>query len=277
MTSQIASTQSGDIEYTFKGSGPTILHLHGQSQDCNSDNGYDAFIGAGFSILTPSRPGYGHTPASVGVSAEKGADAMAALLDNLKIEQVDVMAVSGGGPIAIFFAANHPERVRRLVLVSALSKPWKDKARYETVRKFYGKSFPVMWTMLRFFSTVFPGMVARTTIALFSKHDPGDFMKHITKTDIKTLLRLYKCPAYTEGPLIDLKIQPGVDVLNKIKAPTLVVHSKEDKSVEFENAEYSVQNIPAAELFVSPTWSHFPWFGPHAPEALNKVVSFLKS
>lgn len=47
-------------------------------------------------------------------------------------------------------------------------------------------------------------------------------------------------------------------------------------SVDFENAEYSVQNIKSAELYISLTWSHFPWFGPHGGEKLDGVISFLK-
>lgn len=278
MTAKIASTTSGNIEYTLKGSGPTILMMHGQSQDCNADDGYDAFISAGFSMLTPSRPGYGKTPASVGNSAEKAADAMVNFINYLKLDKVDVIAVSGGGPTAIFLAANHPEKVRKLVLVSALSKPWQNKERYETVKKFYSsKSFPIMWSMIRVSSLIFPKSTARRAFLLFSTHDPDDFMKHVSKQEIKTLLRLFKNPAYAEGSLIDLKSQPEVPVLNKIMAPTLVAHSKEDRSVDFENAEYSAESIKSSELFVSPTWSHFPWFGPHSKEELDKVISFLKS
>ena len=276
MVTNIAHTGMGDIEYTLKGNGPTILVMHGQSQDCNADDGYDTFIKAGFSMLTPSRPGYGKTLASAGESAEKASEAMVHLLDHLKIEKTHVMAVSGGGPTALFFAANHPEKIQKMILVSALSKLWQDQARYETVKKFYGKSLPIVWLMLRVFSIVFPSLVARKTISLFSTHDPEDFLQHISHQEIKTLLHLYKNKVYTKGPLIDLQCQPGVTVLHKIEVPTLVVHSKEDKSVDFEHAEYSVNNIKSAELFVSPTWSHFPWFGPHSEEELEEVIGFLK-
>jgi len=277
MGGKIELTKSGQIEYTLKGNGPTILVMHGMSQDCDADAGYEAFINAGFSMLTPSRPGYGKTPASVGNTGEKAAEAMVNLLDNLKIKSVHIMAVSGGGPTAIYLAANYPEKVKKLALVSALSKPWLDKARYETVSKFYGKSFKMMWFSLRFFSVLFPRATAKQTVALFSTHDPADFMKHLSKQDIKSLLRLYKNKAYTEGPLIDLKSQPEFSVLNKITTPTLVVHSKEDKSVEFDNAEYAVQNIKFAELYISLTWSHFPWIGPHSDEELNRVIGFFKA
>ncbi len=51
MAAEIASTQNGPIEYTLKGQGQVILVLHGMSQDCNGDAGYDAFIQSGFSML----------------------------------------------------------------------------------------------------------------------------------------------------------------------------------------------------------------------------------
>jgi pimeloyl-ACP methyl ester carboxylesterase len=232
--------------------------MHGMSQDCDADNGINAFIQQGFSMLTPSRPGYGKTPGSVGDSAEKAAKAMAELLNYLKIEKANVMAVSGGGPTAIYFAAKYPDKIRKLVLVSALSKPWQDKERYEIVKKFYGKSYPIMWAMLGIMSSLFPMMTARKTISLFSFHDPDDFMKHISKQEIDKLLRLYRSKAYARGPLIDLRSQPEVSVLNSIKAPTLIAHSKEDKSVEFENADYSANNIKSAELYVSPNGAISP-------------------
>jgi pimeloyl-ACP methyl ester carboxylesterase len=277
MDAKITPTKSGKIEYILDGNGPVILVLHGQSQDCHAASDYDAFIKAGFTILTPSRPGYGKTLSVVGVSAEKAADSIVDLIDHLKILKTNVLAVSGGGPTAIFLAANHPDRVRKLVLVSALCKPWEDNARYKTVKQFYGNTYPIMWGLLRFFSMVFPKTTAKTTISIFSTHDPNDFMRHISRQEIKTLLRLYRNRAYRKGPLIDLKSQPDASILNRIKAPTLVVHSKEDKSVTFENAEYSTHNIKSSELFVSPTWSHFPWFGPHSEDQLDRVISFLKS
>jgi hypothetical protein len=42
-------------------------------------------------MLTPSRPGYGKTLASVGDSAEKAADAMVNFLDYLKLDKVFIV------------------------------------------------------------------------------------------------------------------------------------------------------------------------------------------
>ena len=120
-----AQTKAGQIEYTLQGQGPVVLRLTGSMDDCQSSGGNAALLAAGFSILTPSRPGYGGTPLSVGKTAPEAADAMAALMDTLGISSANVIAESCGGPTAIYLAARHNERVRGLILEEAVeSGPW---------------------------------------------------------------------------------------------------------------------------------------------------------
>ena len=121
-TKSVAQTKAGQIEYTLQGQGPVVLKLTGSMEDCESTGGNAALLGAGFSILTPSRPGYGKTPLSIGRTATEAADAMVSLIDKLDIAKVDVIAESAGGPTALYLAARHPERVRKLVLEEAVSK-----------------------------------------------------------------------------------------------------------------------------------------------------------
>ncbi len=254
MAAEIAATQNGPIEYTLKGQGQVILVLHGMSQDCKGDAGYDAFIQSGFSMLTPSRPGYGRTPASVGQTPEAAATSMVGLLDALSVKKAHVMAISGGGPTGLYLAARHGDRVRRLALVSAMARPWQDKRRYEQVKRMYSsKSYAIMWSGLKVSSALFPRMTAKRTLALFSTHSPADFMRNLTREEIKELLRLYQSRASAAGALIDLKGPPDAPMLREIRIPTLISHSREDGSVDFGNAEYAADAIKGSELFVSPT------------------------
>jgi len=110
--SQIAETGSGLIEFTRVGIGPIILQFHGGA------TGYDQTLAlswdvqqAGFTVLTPSRPGYVRTPLTTGATPELAADAVASLPEVLGIDKVCVMGTSGGGPTALQFALRHPERV----------------------------------------------------------------------------------------------------------------------------------------------------------------------
>ena len=54
----------------------------------------------------------------------------------------------------------------------------------------------------------------------------------------------------------------GRELLRAISQPTLVVHSREDASVPFSHAEWSLENIPHAELCEGGFTGHFFWIGP---------------
>jgi pimeloyl-ACP methyl ester carboxylesterase len=73
--------------------------------------------GAGFRIISPSRPGYLGTPLDSDRSLEQQADLLAALVDALSIRRGGVLAVSAGSPVGYVFAARHPDRVWRLVSI----------------------------------------------------------------------------------------------------------------------------------------------------------------
>lgn len=80
--SEMAETARGPVEFARIGTGPVILQLHGGA------TGYDQTLAlswdvheAGFTVLTPSRPGYLRTPLTTGATPEQAADAVASLLD----------------------------------------------------------------------------------------------------------------------------------------------------------------------------------------------------
>ena len=68
----------------------------------------------GYSVLTPSRPGYDSTPSSVGKTAQEAADALAGLLNEIKMPTVDVIGISAAGPTALAFAQQHSSKLRKL-------------------------------------------------------------------------------------------------------------------------------------------------------------------
>jgi pimeloyl-ACP methyl ester carboxylesterase len=121
----IIETRKGKIEFSRNGEGSPILYLHGSLSNCNENIGLDPLIDAGYSIIVPSRPGYGKTPLNSGISAEQASDLMNELLECLNINIADVIAVSGGGLTGLYFASKYPGKVRKLLLESAVSKPLK--------------------------------------------------------------------------------------------------------------------------------------------------------
>jgi len=278
-TKSVAQTKAGRIEYTLRGQGPVVLRLTGSMEDCESPGGNAALLAAGFSILTPSRPGYGKTPLSVGRTAPEAADAMAAFMDTLGIPNANVVAESCGGPTAIYMAARHHERVRKLVLAEAVSKYMKDvdPKGFETRKKFYDSQYGYMGFMLKVLARVAPRSLARVTMSIFGTHDPDEAVKEMSKADIDGICSFYLRWQPSWGRAASNDMEQGTEdaVLNSIKAPTLIVHSRKDAAIPFAVAEYSHANIAGSELWEAPTWSHMI-SGPGAAAVDTKVVEFLK-
>ncbi|MFL6737402.1 MAG: alpha/beta fold hydrolase [Sphingomonas sp.] len=58
---------------------------------------------------------------------------LAALIDDAGFEQCDLLGIAHGAPIAIAYAARHPERVRKLVLVNSFAAGWRVRADPEEI------------------------------------------------------------------------------------------------------------------------------------------------
>ena len=260
MESQIAVTSKGRIEYTLLGSGPVILVCHGTSSNCFSTAGDTPLVDDGFSVLTPSRPGYGRTPLEVGPTAALAAEAFIALLDGLGIQTCVVMAISGGGPTGLALAAFHPARVTRLVMIEAISQPEvrANEPSYKSQVDFYGPTHSMTWFMLQLASRMSPRNMARQTMAIFSTHDPDDALRQLSPDDISSICRFYQGHSSRAGALSDLAHTVGKELLQKIQAPTLVIHSREDKSVPFTQAEWTLANIRDTPIMRERSHRSFP-------------------
>ncbi len=78
-----------------------------------------ALGGGGKGWIAVSRFGYLRSDLPADASTAAQADALAGLLDALGIDRVAILAMSGGVPPALQFAARHPDRTRALVLLSS--------------------------------------------------------------------------------------------------------------------------------------------------------------
>jgi pimeloyl-ACP methyl ester carboxylesterase len=279
MKSQIAQTRKGPIEYTLLGSGPVVLACHGTSQDCHSTQGLELLTQAGVSLLTPSRPGYGHTPLDVGKTSAQAAAALISLLDCLNIRTCSVIAVSGGGPTGIALAANFPQRIEHLVLMAAVSQPENrvHEPSYQNQMAFYGPSHGLQWGMLRLISNLSPRAMARQTMAIFSTHDPDDAVSRLSPDGIKAIRQFYQGHSSRKGALNDASHTVGAELLQAISVPVLVLHSREDKSVPFTHAEWSLQNIPQAKLCEAGFTGHFIWVDPEYAKINDQMAAFLQN
>jgi pimeloyl-ACP methyl ester carboxylesterase len=114
---QFAGTR---IAYVERGEGQVALFLHGFPLNGYQWRGalerlspYRRCIAADFMGL-----GYTEAPADADISAPAQVEMLAALLDHLKIEEVDLVANDSGGLIAQLFITKYGSRVRSLLLTN---------------------------------------------------------------------------------------------------------------------------------------------------------------
>ncbi len=276
--SQLVQTSKGPVEYVLSGSGPVVLVCHGTSSDCYASELSGPLVEAGFSVLVPSRPGYGRTPLEVGLSAAQAAQALQAMLECLSIRTCSVIGISGGGPTAIALASGVPQVVERLVLLAAQSYPEHRPSEpgYKNQNAFYGPMHSITWGVLGLMGRLSPRRMARQTLEIFSTHDPDEGLSKITEKDIDQICAFYQGHSSRRGALNDATHTVGEGVLASIHQPTLVVHSRCDNSVPFAHAEWSLKHIPQAELCEGGFTGHGFWIGPDFPLISQRLIGFLK-
>lgn len=105
----------------YPGPEPAIVLLHGLSANANEFGGLlDEGLADAHRVIAPDLRGRGRTDKpGTGYSMREHADDVIALLDHLELEKVVMGGHSFGALLAIFIAANYPERVSRVVVIDA--------------------------------------------------------------------------------------------------------------------------------------------------------------
>jgi pimeloyl-ACP methyl ester carboxylesterase len=109
-----------DYYYEIHGEGEPLLVLHGGLMSIETSRGVLPAFAEGRKVIAVDAQGHGRT--TLGdrpITLENSANDMNALLETLGYPQADVLGYSFGAGIALRLAVQHPQRVRRLVLVSA--------------------------------------------------------------------------------------------------------------------------------------------------------------
>jgi pimeloyl-ACP methyl ester carboxylesterase len=228
----------------------------------------------GFSVLTPSRPGYDSTPSAVGKSAQEAADALAALLHTLQIETVDVIAISAAGPTALAFAQQHPGRVRKLILESAVATDWDEQVKRRS-RIGFGRAAKVTWLIMHILLKLFPTMIIKVLLHDLTVLDVNVVLQRMRPDDLAFVKRMLQTSQASTGFVND--IEHKVENLATITKPVLVMYSPHDATVSPKNAQRIANEIAASELYEVPSDTHLIWIGNSGKDVWQKRLSFLLS
>jgi pimeloyl-ACP methyl ester carboxylesterase len=267
--SRLAETTCGLIEYSEQGEGRPVLVLHG------AGGGYDQGLltadqlGENLRVIAPSRFGYLNTPIPADGSVAAQAEAYACLLDELNLDRVSVIAISAGGPSALQFALDYPDRINALVMVSAIStlRPIRDDAG--------GPSSAMLTDFVYWLAVTYSPDTVLSAVGV-----PAASLAHISADEHERMvwveemmLPMSRRMPGMEHDAIEQSL-PAVEALNleDITAPTLVVHAADDSLIPFAQGQYSADHIPNARLVSLEYGGHFAFV---LDAAAAEIASFL--
>jgi pimeloyl-ACP methyl ester carboxylesterase len=169
--------------YEIHGSGPSepLVLLHGSYMTItNNWTGWIGELSKTRKVIAVEMQGHGRTAdINRDFSYENLADDIAAMLDYLKIKQADVLGYSMGGGVAMQVAIRHPERVRKVVSISAffrhdgLVKEALDAFPKLTADTFKGSPIEAEYKKLSPTPNEFPNFVKRVVAMALEPYDFG--------------------------------------------------------------------------------------------------------
>src|SRR5580765_7326141 len=121
-TTGYAPVNGVKMYYEVHGSGEPVVLLHGAFMTItNNWTGWIAELAKTRKVIAVEMQGHGRTAdIARDINSENLADDVAALLDHLKIPKADLIGYSMGGGVAIQCAIRHPDKVRKVVVISSM-------------------------------------------------------------------------------------------------------------------------------------------------------------
>lgn len=252
--SRILETKLGTIEYALKGEGIPVLLIHG------AGGGFDQGLWLGdicleddYLFIAPSKFGYLGSDIPHNYSARLQAEQYRILLNHLNMEKVVVVGVSAGGPSAMEFASNYPERTDTLILLSAVSMPPnqndKDQFSIKVIQQIQ-KSDYAYWLFTKAFRTQMLSLLG------IPSTDYKKFTLEQKSLAQEMLDVMHPMSARYEGTLLDGKIIKDFQIPENISVPTLIIHSKNDGLVSYSHAEYANSEIKGSKIILYEKGGH---------------------
>jgi pimeloyl-ACP methyl ester carboxylesterase/AraC-like DNA-binding protein len=172
---------------------------------------------------------------------------LAAVIDAARVEKFDLLGLTHGGTIAMAYAARHPERVRKLVLVNAFAAGWRVRADPEEIA--WRES---LLEMNRSRPSFRRSLLGEMFITLYYP-SAGQGLIDWHNENFQKL-----GPAKNMEPVIELVSRIDIrDELAKIRAPTLMFHCRLDGNVPIVAGRQAAESIRGARLIELDSANHF--------------------
>src|SRR5262249_55225272 len=188
-TTDYAPVNGLKMYYEVHGSGEPVVLLHGAFMTItNNWTGWIGELAKTRQVIAVEMQGHGRTAdIARDMTSENLADDVAALLDHLKIPRADLIGYSMGGKVAMQGAIRHPDKVRKVVVISSafrrdgMAKEGPDAISNLSAEVFSGSPIEVEYKKLSPTPDDFPKFVKRMLSMNAKEHDlDADKLKDTT-------------------------------------------------------------------------------------------------
>ena len=268
-----AKSPGGLIAYQVLGDGPIdLLWLSGGTS--HVDVRWEAPASARFferlasfsRLILFDRRGTGASdpiPVDAPPTWEEWADDLRVVLDATGSEKAAIFAMLDGGPMALIFAATHPDRTTALILANT------------AVKTLASEDFPIgvspeAWEQwIDVFEKGWGTEEFAAMIAPSLTYDPA------TRTWFAKYMRASSSPRAFAAQARAMSAIDARAALPLIHVPTLVLHRQAFPLIPLEHGRYLAQNIAGARLVELEGSDSFVTYGPDAALVLDTIEEFL--
>jgi pimeloyl-ACP methyl ester carboxylesterase len=272
---KIVKTEIGDVEYTDIGSGPVIVLSHGTPG--GSDVGpliFSEIISHDFRLITPSRPGYLKTSLDLGKTPEEQAKVFYHFIEALNIEKASFLAWSGGGPLALNFAINYPEKISSLVMLSTVTKKLVEKSmlfKLFVKNEFLPRTLLSAKKSLPFLNNLICKELGANPKIALSDEKKLKILDALIASTMPSNLRFhgYANDAEQFAKLEDMEF-------HKVLCPTMILFDEKDTQVHVHHGDHLSEKIPHSVYLKFTKGGHTPMLDEESIVVIEHMVKFFK-
>jgi class 3 adenylate cyclase len=270
--SEVRFARSGDVDIAYRvvGDGPVdLVYVQGSLTHLEANwelpqfRRYCERLAEFTRLVCFDKRGMGMSDRVPGTATlEERMDDIRAIMDAIGSERAAVMGESEGGPLAMLFAAAHPERTVALVLQGAEVRersdedwPWGEATAEEHAAMM--ATIPERFSQGLGIYVIAPSITGQE----WARAWRAKVVTHAaTPNSAEAFMRM----------AFDIDVRHVVPAIN---VPTLIVHAAGDRVCHVENARYLARHIPGSRYVELPTEDHVPWFEPD--ETIAEIREFL--
>lgn len=243
-----------EVRLRLRDNGPrdaqAVIFLHGFGASLDTWEPWARVLAARFRVIRFDLPGFGLTGADPtgDYSDTRAIEILLDLMDQLGLDRADIVGNSLGGRIAWNFAARHPDRVSRLVLVSPDG--------FASPGFAYGKASDIP-LMMRALPYIAPrGMLKANLEAAYARPEA------LSEETVTRYRDMMLAPGVRDAILArmgqTILRDPG-PTLATIHTPTLLLWGEMDGMIPITNAADYTRLMPNATLVRLPNSGHLPF------------------